>query len=136
MRLVLSAVLATGLAAGTAAAAQARPPLSEHAQINQGLTVIAIANMIRRNCDRIEPRFLRAYGFMRDLKQAANEAGYSDDEIEAFVTDKAEKTRVEDAARAWLVARGVTLKDGASYCPVGLTEIDRNSQIGVLLKAR
>jgi len=136
MRLILSAALATALATTAALAAEAKPSLREHVEINRGLVAIAIADMIRKRCDRIEPRLFRAFGFMRELKRVANGAGYSDDEIEAYVTDKAEKTRVEDTARAWLVAQGVTLDDGASYCPVGLAEIARNSQVGMLLRAR
>lgn len=136
MRLIPAAVLAAGLAATAVHAAEARPHLREHAEIDRGLTVIAIANMIRRNCDRIEPRMVRAYGFMRALKQSASKAGYSDAEIEAYVSDKAEKARIEDAARAWLAARGAVPGDAGSYCSVGLTEIARNSQVGVLLRAK
>lgn len=136
MRLILSAVLAAGLAATAVHAAEARPHLRENAEIDRGLTVIAIANMIRRNCDRIEPRVVRAYGFMRALKQSASKAGYSDAEIEAYVSDKAEKARVEDAARAWLAAQGAVSGDPDSYCAVGLAEIARNSQVGVLLRAK
>ncbi|MCO8145467.1 DUF5333 domain-containing protein [Rhodovulum tesquicola] len=136
MRLILSAALALVMAATTVQAAEARPPLREHAEVNRGLTVIAIADMIRKNCDSIEPRMVRAYGFMRSLKNLASAAGYSDREIENYVSDKAEKKRIEDAARAWLVARGVRPGEAASYCPVGLAEIARNSQVGVLLRAR
>ncbi|MBN2905575.1 MAG: DUF5333 domain-containing protein [Rhodobacteraceae bacterium] len=135
MRLMLSTVLATVLSAGVTSAAQALPPLSEQVEINQGLTAITIADMIRHNCKSIDARLLRAFGYMRTLKQMATDAGYSDDEIEAFVTDKAEKARVKDAARAWLVAHGVVLDDGQSYCPVGLAEIEGKTAIGVLLRA-
>ncbi|GAA0288879.1 DUF5333 domain-containing protein [Rhodovulum strictum] len=136
MRPILSAVLAVLMATGTVHAAEARPPLREHAEVNRGLTVIAIADMIRKNCDSIEPRMVRAYGYMRELKRVASAAGYSDREIDTYVSDKAEKKRIEDSARAWLVARGVRPGEGASYCPVGRTEIARNSQVGVLLRAR
>ncbi|TCO72520.1 DUF5333 domain-containing protein [Rhodovulum euryhalinum] len=136
MRLIPSAILATGLAATAIHAAEAKPHLREHAEINRGLTIIAISDMIRKKCDGIEPRLFRAYGFMRELKQIANDAGYSDDEIEAYVTDKAEKTRVEDAARAWLSGQGVALDEEQGYCRVGRAEIERKSQVGVLLRAR
>lgn len=136
MRPILSAAFAATLAATAGHAAEAKPHLREHVAINRGLVAIAIADMIRKRCDTIDPRLFRAYGFMRELKRIANQAGYSDDEIEAYVTDKAEKARVEDAARDWLAAQGATPKDGASYCPVGRAEIERNSQVGVLLKAR
>ncbi|SIO27837.1 hypothetical protein SAMN05444722_1162 [Rhodovulum sp. ES.010] len=136
MRLVLTAALAALLTAGAADAAVAKPHLRDNAEINRGLTAIAIADMIRKNCSMIEPRLFRAYGFMRELKRRANAAGYSDAEIEAYVTDKAEKRRVEESARRWLAAQGVTPGQGASYCPVGRGEIERNSQVGVLLREK
>lgn len=130
--LILSlALLGLGSAAGAGAAT-----LRDHRGVNEGLAIIAAADMIRKTCPEIDARWMRAYGYMRSLKRMANEAGFSDDQIEAFVKDKAEKTRVEGIARDWLAAQGAVEGDPQTYCAVGRAEIDRNSQVGVLLKAR
>ncbi|MHC0054033.1 DUF5333 domain-containing protein [Actibacterium sp. D379-3] len=131
---ILAAMAA--LAIPAASGAVAANSLREHKQINDGLAVIAAADMIRKNCETVDPRMIRAYGFMQSLKGTANAAGFSDDEIEAFVEDKAEKARVEAAARAYLATLGADPATPQSYCAAGLYEIERNSQIGVLLKAK
>ncbi|WP_112315778.1 DUF5333 domain-containing protein [Rhodovulum viride] len=123
-------------AAATAEGAEARPALRDQAGIVEGLQVIATANMIRKQCPRIEARMLTAYGYMRGLKSRASRLGYSDAEIRAFVEDKAQKARVEGAARDWLAARGVRRDQPESYCPVGLAEIRARTEIGRLLRAR
>jgi hypothetical protein len=134
--LVLWALIAIAVSAGAAASAAAKPSLRDQSEIDEGLTAIAVADMIRKNCDSIEPRMLRAYGFMRSLRSRANDLGYSDDEIRAYVKDKAEKKRVAAQARRYLKAQGVALDRPQSYCPAGHAEIERKSQAGVLLRAR
>ncbi|WP_414898176.1 DUF5333 domain-containing protein [Rhodovulum sp. YEN HP10] len=140
--LARAAALAAGLGAGLAAAtvsaagADARPALGEQAEIVGGLQVIATANMIRKKCPSIEARMLTAYGYMQRLKTKASRLGYPDAEIRAFVDDKAEKARVEGAARDWLAARGVRFDEPQSYCPVGLAEIRSRTEIGRLLRTR
>ncbi|MDY6858278.1 MAG: DUF5333 domain-containing protein [Pseudomonadota bacterium] len=130
----LAAALALCLTAATGAAGA--NSLRDHKEINNGLTVIAVGDLIRTNCSTISARMVSAYFFARSLEAKAKAAGFSDDEIEAFVEDKAEKARVMSAARRYLVARGVDLDVPDSYCQAGYYEIERNSQIGVLLKAK
>lgn len=110
--------------------------LREQKQINDGLAIIAAADMIRKNCDTISPRMFNAYSFARSLESKAKEAGFTRSEIDAYVKNKDDKARVEGMARAYLEAHGVQLDAPASYCAAGLYEIERNSQIGVLLKAK
>ncbi len=110
--------------------------LRTHQEINDGLKVIAIADMIRKKCDSISPRMLRAYRFAKSLEAMAKAEGYSDDQIEAFVENKREKARVEGAAKAYLVSKGVTLSSPKSYCVAGRAEIERSSQVGQLLRSR
>ncbi|MCW2303816.1 hypothetical protein M2324_002220 [Rhodovulum sulfidophilum] len=126
-----------GLAATVSAAgAEPRPALGEQTEIVRGLQVIATADMIRKKCPTIGARMLTAFGYMQRLKSKATRLGYPDAEIRAFVEDKAEKARVETAARNWLTARGVRLDEPQSYCPVGLAEIRSRTEIGRLLRAR
>ncbi|SMX34114.1 DUF5333 domain-containing protein [Actibacterium lipolyticum] len=128
------AILA-GLCVGTANAS-VHGGLSTHKEINEGLTVIAAGEMIQDKCNSITPRMIRAYSFAKSLESMAHQAGYNDKQIEEFVEDKKEKARVKDAARAYLISKGLDPKRAESYCEVGLYEIERNSQIGVLLKAK
>jgi ABC-type sugar transport system substrate-binding protein len=120
-------------AANVAAAASA---LREHEEINRGLVVIAAGDMIQENCATISPRMIKAFAFAQSLQSLARKDGFSDDEIDAFVRDKVEKNRVKGLALDYLVANGVKPDQPATYCTVGLYEIERNSQIGVLLKAK
>lgn len=136
MKTLFSMTLALILTLGAGPGLARADGLRDHKQINEGLTNIAIADMIRKKCPTISARMITAYGYMRSLKKIANDEGYSDKEIEAFVTNKQEKARVEGAARAWLQSQGVTLSRPDSYCVAGHTEIDRNSQIGVLLRSK
>ncbi len=132
--LALAGALTLTLSAGSGAAVA--HGLRSHKEINDGLTVIAIADMIRKKCDSISPRMLRAYSFAKSLESKAKAAGYDDDQIEAFVEDKQEKKRVEKAAKAYLTSKGVVLSAPQSYCAAGRNEIKQNSQIGALLRNR
>lgn len=127
--------IAAALLCGTAGAVQAAT-LADHKPVNEGLTIIAAGDLIQKNCDAIQPRLLRAYSYMRTLHQMARDSGFSDDQIEAFVKDKSEKKRVKSAAEAYLLSKGLDPDVPESYCTVGRYEIDRNSQIGVLLKMK
>ena len=119
--------------ASPAAAAQG---LRDHVEINNGLLLVAIGNAIRKTCPTIEPRRIRAMGYMRGLYNTARQAGFNDDEIRAYVENDAEKDRVKALADRWLVNQGATPGDAASVCAVGMAEIGRNSQLGRMLYAR
>ncbi|SLN42639.1 hypothetical protein ROJ8625_02088 [Roseivivax jejudonensis] len=117
-------------------AAEAKPPLREVSQIDDALLMVAIADDLRKTCDDIEPRLIRAYSYLRQLKGMASDMGYSEDEIEDYVTSDAEKDRMEARGEAFLASRGVSRRDTTAYCTFGKQEIARGSQIGVLLRAR
>lgn len=130
----IAALLAFG---ATGTTAQAVPSdLRYHQPINNGLTIVAIADILRKECDTIEPRMIRAYTFIKTLENKAKADGFSDEEIDAFVKNKDEKARVNGAARTYLETKGVSLADKQTYCTVGQAEIDRNSQIGALLRSK
>ncbi|MGB0959678.1 MAG: DUF5333 domain-containing protein [Halocynthiibacter sp.] len=131
----VSAMLVLGMVT-VSAKAEARPHLRDVPELNDGLTAIAAANMIRKECATISPRMIKAYSYMRSLATDAQDMGYADDAIRKYVKNKAEKARVKGLARAYLVEQGVTLGNAQSYCSVGLKEIKAASKIGVLLKAK
>ncbi len=127
---------ALAISLSLASPAVAAQGLREHQEINNGLLIVAIGNAIRRTCPTIEPRRVRALTYMRGLYNTARQAGFSDDEIKAYVENDSEKDRVKAMADRWLVQQGATPGDAASVCAVGMAEISRNSQLGRLLYAR
>ena len=130
MRLILSTVLCAALAGPLAA----KPPLSQVAEIDDALMMIAIADAIRKDCDDISARMLRAMTTINSLKNRARDLGYTDEEIENYVTSKSEKERMRAKASAYLKDRGVDAGRSKEMCAFGEQEIARSSQIGVLLR--
>lgn len=130
MRLILSAVLAIAVATPVLA----KPPLRDVAEIDDGLMAIAIADEIRKSCDDISARMVRAMSTIRSLKKRAEALGYSDEEIDDYVTSKAEKKRMRAKATAYLSSRGVEASDTKALCRFGKTEISRETDIGRLLR--
>ncbi len=117
-------------------AAMAKPPLGEVREIHDGLLAVGIADEIRNRCDDISARMLTAMGTLHALKKRARALGYSNEEIEDYVTSKAEKKKMRAEGVAYLAARGVTADDTAGLCRVGREEIARGSAIGALLREK
>ncbi len=131
--LVLGAVMAT-----TAATAQAtaKPGLPAEKEINDGLLVVAVADKIRRECDAISARLFTARAYLTDLKDRAAEQGYSEAEIDSYINNDEEKAKMRMKRNAYFKARGASNLDPASLCSLGREEIRKQSQIGLLLKAK
>ena len=130
MRLILSTILFAVLAVP----ATAKPPLRDVAAIDDGLMAIAIADEIRKSCDDIRARMVRAMSTINDLKSQARALGYSDDEIEDYVTSKSEKARMRSKATAFLASKGVAASDKSALCRFGKSEIAQSTAIGRLLR--
>lgn len=129
--------LILGLAvAGGAAAASAESGLRDEADINAGLLDLAVADKIRRECGDIGARFFRAQNYVNDLKEIAEERGYSRDEIDTYINDDAEEARMREKRNAYFEARGASNLDAASLCVLGRAEIAQGSRIGRLLRAK
>lgn len=131
--LALSVVLTT-----SAALAQANtlPGLQQEEDINRGLLVVAVADKIRRECDSIGGRLFTARSYANALKDMASERGYSDDEIDAYINDKQNKAAMRERRNAYYEKHGASNLDPNSLCVLGRSEINKNSQIGRLLKAK
>ena len=134
MQKFLIATLATTLAIGALPAA-AKPHLRDTG-IDDKLMYVGIANELRKECGSIGARMIKAYGYLEGLKSEARGMGYSDAEIEAYVTSDAEKKRMKSKATAWLQERGVNPGDNAGFCAYGQGEIDKGSVIGSLLRKK
>ncbi|MEC3860041.1 DUF5333 domain-containing protein [Mesobacterium sp. TK19101] len=133
MKRLLTGALVAALLAGQA---HALPPLREVKQIDDGLLAVAIADELRKRCDTLDARMFRALNYLSSLKDAARGLGYSDAEIEAYVSSKSEKDRMRARGEAYLKTKGVTIGDYAAYCTLGEDEIARGSAIGKLLRVK
>lgn len=136
IRLVFAAVLGVAAMAAAPPTAAAKPPLREVAEIDDALYWIAIANEITKYCDAIGGRRMKAIGVMWGLRSRANELGYSDSEIRAYVESDAEKARMRKKGQAYLAANGVSYAEPESFCALGRAEMSKNSAIGVYLRAK
>ena len=131
---IIAAAFAFGASTGAAEAVPSE--LRDHKPVNDGLAYIAAADMIRKECDTIESRLIRAYRYIKSLESRARADGFSDEEIDAFVDSEEDKSRIEGVARNYLLSKGVKLDQPQTFCVAGEYEIDRNSQIGVLLRSK
>jgi len=120
----------------SAGGARALPPLSQQAEINEGLLAIGIADEVRKRCNRIAPRYVAAISYLRSLESRATAMGYSKAEVDAYVTSKAEKARMRARGEAVLAAAGVRRDAPETFCTYGLAEIAKGSLIGSFLRAR
>jgi hypothetical protein len=119
-----------------ALASTAQAELKNENDINNGLLVIAAADKIRRACDDISGRLFKARSFANGLTDLAAERGYSDDEVDAYINDKAEKAKMRERRNAYFESKGASNLDAQSLCVLGQAEIEQGTQIGRLLKAK
>lgn len=131
-RIILSLAVCLAL---PAMVAHAKPPLREVPEIDDALLYIAIADEIRKTCSTISGRLFKGMRELRRLRRYANDLGYTDAEIEAYVESKQEQARMEARGEAYVAARGADRTKADTMCALGRAEIDRNSAIGVYLRA-
>lgn len=129
-------LLTFGLLAAPSADAQSKPPLRDVPEVENMLFSVALADAIRDHCASIDARLMRALGQLRRTRALANEMGYSDAEIRAHVESDVEKARMRKKGMAFLAQNGVSLSDPETVCTFGRAEIEKNSAIGALLRAR
>ena len=114
----------------------AKEPLHKNPTVVNGFYAIGLADEVRKNCDDISPRWLRAYNFLLALEKYALDNGYSDADIEELVENDAEKEALEARIRADLKVRGASPQTPEGYCTVGREEIAKKSAAGRLLRAK
>lgn len=128
-----SLLIAAALAASLGQTAQAAG-LKDEAEIRDGLLVVGMAYEISEKCGSIDARKLRGITTLLNLKSRARDLGYSSEEIDTYVDDKAEKKRLEGIARAQLVQLGVVPGEEETYCAVGRDQIAKGTGVGRLLR--
>ncbi|MBE0413191.1 DUF5333 domain-containing protein [Yoonia sp.] len=119
-------ILAGGLSAQT--------ELKDVAEVRDGIIHVGMAYEISQECDGIRARTFRGIGYLQSLKNRARELGYSAEDIDAYVNDRAEKRRLEQIARDRLAALGAVAGDAETYCAVGRAQIDADTRVGWLLR--
>lgn len=120
----------------TAMPAAALEPLSQERYINDRLIAARIADRIRRECPSIDARIVYAYMQARELKKYAENKGYSETQIEAFLDSRADKDRIYAVAEDYMAKNGVTAGDAESFCRLGREEIAKKTVTGSLLSAK
>lgn len=120
----------------TASGAFGKPPLRDVTEIDEVIVQVRIADKIRKKCDDISARMLRANSLVFGLKSKARDMGYTDAEIRAYVDSEPEKDRQRALRDAYLVAAGVDLDRAETYCALGKAEIEKGGQIGALLRMK
>lgn len=133
---VLCAAATTVLALTAAPAMAQQTPLAQEKYINDRLIAARIADRIRRECPSYSPRMVYAWGQARALKRYAQQQGYSDAQIDAFLDDRAERRRIYAVAEQYLTSKGAKEGDAQSFCAVGQQEFANNSYIATFLVAR
>ena len=73
---------------------------------------------------------MQGLGFLLSLQAHARSPGFSQEEVTAYIENKAEKARLEAIALDRAIAMGVVVGEPETYCAVGRNEIARGSQIG------
>ena len=131
-KLLGGAVIAVMLALGFSGAAGAKS-LADSRAVNAGLIAVGVAIDISDNCPDISARTIKGYAYLVSLKRQARSEGFSDEEIDAYIDDKAQKERLIGKAKDYMRSKGV---DGtkASFCKLGREEIAQGSRIGSLLR--
>jgi hypothetical protein len=118
----------------SAAPGLANPPLQDQSEIQEGMIIAGMAIEIADNCDDLNVRLVRGMNHLRALEDRARELGYSDEEIDSYIENDAEKDRLESLARTRLVDLGVVPGSDASYCRVGEAQVASNTAVGRLLR--
>ena len=136
MTFLKSTIVSMAVIFGTTVPAAALDPLHENRTVVAGFYAIGLADLVRRNCDEISPRYLRAYNYLKALEKYALDAGYSPAQIDELTDNDVEKERLRARIEADLMARGASPKSPEGYCTVGREEIAKNSAAGRLLRAR
>lgn len=131
------AILTGTLVLMIASGAGALPALREVKDIRDPLIITAVAWEISEKCDDISARKIRGLQYLYGIRSAALALGYTSDEIEIYIKDKAEKKIIEDLARQQIrvMTRDVEIAEGEdALCALGQDQIGKGTLIGRLLR--
>ncbi len=132
----LLCLAAPGLADTANAQTADLPPLRQVQDIDNNMLWVGIAIEISDRCETIDPRTVKGLLFLNQLRSQARRMGYSNSEIEDYATSDEEQARWRKLGEAYAISQGLDPDVDADTCKLGYSEIERNSQIGVLLRAK
>ena len=136
MKRLLMCLMSAAALTAAPSAALAKPPLRSVTEIEEPLFAVAVAKEVGDHCDGLAARFWKGVGELRRLRARANELGYSDSEIRAYIGSDREKARMRAKGEALFASRGVSYDKPETFRAFGRAEIKKNSAIGVLLRAK
>jgi len=129
----LALPLALAMTVAPAVRAAALEPLNQNRYVTDRLVAARVADRIRKTCPEIGARIFYAFSQAYALKDWAVDQGYSRDQIDLFLKDKAEKRKIYDRAEEYLAARGAEKDNVEGFCALGFREIAAKSIIGSLI---
>ncbi len=132
-RLMSAIVLGSLFAAG---GLSAKPALRDVDEIYEPLYWALVAFEIADVCDSLEGRKFKGARDGWALVSKARELGYTTEEIRAFLDSDEEKARMRSRGEAYFNHKGASYDEPETFCALGRAEIERNSQIGVYLRAK
>ena len=116
--------------------ANAKSLLIENENIWHELLQISVASKISEKCTSIEARKIQGLFALLEIKSVAKELGYTDNEINEFVSSEENKKKLKNETDVYLLDNGVDLNNVKTVCLFGLSEIDQETTIGSLLRIK
>jgi len=116
--------------------ANAKYLLIENENIWHELLQISVASKISEKCTSIEARKIKGLFALLQIKSVAKELGYTDNEINEFVSSEENKKKLKNETDVYLLDNGVDLNNVKTVCLFGLSEIDQETTIGSLLRIK
>ena len=116
--------------------ANAKSLLIEHENIWHELLQISVASKISEECTSIEARKIKGLFALLQIKSVAKELGYTDNEINEFVSSEENKKKLKNETDVYLLDNGVDLNNVKTVCLFGKSEIDQETTIGSLLRIK
>ena len=110
--------------------------LIENENIWHELLQISVASKISEKCTSIEARKIKGLFALLQIKSVAKELGYTDNEINEFVSSEENKKKLKNETDVYLLDNGVDLNNVKTVCLFGLSEIDQETTIGSLLRIK
>jgi len=136
MKMLKTILLATSMVSVLPLGAAAKPSLRDVPEIENIIFAAALGHEVSEKCPTIKARRMKALGMAWRLRARANDLGYSDAEIRAYVESDVEKARMRAKGEAYLKANGVDYNNPESFCVYGHAEIAKSSAVGALLRAK
>jgi len=116
--------------------ANAKSLLIENENIWHELLQISVASKISEECTSIEARKIKGLFALLQIKSVAKELGYTDNEINEFVSSEENKKKLKNETDVYLLDNGVDLNNVKTVCLFGQSEIDQETTIGSLLRIK